>query len=238
MEVESVLAIKRSRLMGKPMSRHMKSWNEIQPHSTIVRISTRMAWMTNKQTTPPHVDVMIAWFLRRVLVNFSTHNSLCDRSKGDLGADFAGPRCDPQVKGSVTGNERETRGRGFTVTARAHGKSRDATQKLTSASRRHSPKVTLTQEFRTLKHSLLFQSRAGLPRRQRCFRRGHLESDTECWVDRFLARRESVARRLGARGCPLPSSKGSCVVTELWSPSEPRLFLACVVSAVTAELAG
>lgn len=111
MEVESVLAIKWSRLMGKPMSTHMKSWNEIKPNSTTVRISPQMAWMT-KQTNkqPPHVDVMTAWLIRRVLVNFSTHNSRCDRSKADLGADFAEPRCDPQVKGSVTGNKREAWG--------------------------------------------------------------------------------------------------------------------------------
>lgn len=80
------------------------------------------------------------------------------------------------------------------------------------------PKVTLIQEFRTLKHPLLFQSHAGLHHRQWCFRCDHLESDTECrWP--FVAQRESVARHLGARSCPLPSSQGSCVLTELWSPS-------------------
>lgn len=52
--------------------------------------------------------------------------------------------------------KRETWGRGFTRKPRAHGKSRNATQTLTSASRHHTPKVTLIPEFYTLNTSCSF----------------------------------------------------------------------------------
>lgn len=179
-----------------------------------------MAWMTkqtNKQT--PHVDVMIAWLIRCVLVNFSTHNSRRDRSKGDLGADFAEPRWDPQVKGSVTGNKREAWGAWF----HSNGtRSREIPRCDSNVDLRFQTSPTESyadsrvSHFKTLV-ALSVTRRAASPAVMFSvwsFGKWHRVPSTV-----FLAQRESVARRLGARSCPLPSSKGSCVLTELWSPS-------------------